>query len=173
MRRLTLLKCRRCCSLFSRLLLFPSVGQLSRFPLIYVSFVSPLRLSFWPAPGNMCWVLRRGHAATPVQPVFERRQGEDTRVPPWSLTWSDIKIQHELTNDSNETDLSGLTETELEYDNRCAVNGMWLERNECTLLHFIKHNGLRLNKCINVTAKHNWISKCSKYAQNYISGVRY
>ena len=45
--------------------------------------------------------------------------------------------------------------------------------NERTPHHSIKHDGLRLMKCINLTAKHNWITKCSKYAQNYISDVWY
>ena len=27
----------------------------------------------------------------------------------------------------------------------------------------MKHNGLRLKKCINSTAKHNWITKCSEW----------
>ena len=34
----------------------------------------------------------------------------------------------------------------------------------------MKHNGLRLKKCINSTAKHNWITKL---VQNYVSGVKY
>ena len=39
--------------------------------------------------------------------------------------------------------------------------------------HSIRHDGLRLKKCINLTAKHNWTIKCSKFAQNYISGDKY
>ena len=50
---------------------------------------------------------------------------------------------------------------------------MWFRGNERTLHHFIKHDGLRLEKCINVTEKHNLISECSVYAQNCISGDRY
>ena len=49
---------------------------------------------------------------------------------------------------------------------------MWLKGNERTLHHFTKHGG-GLEKCINVISKHNWITECSEYAQNYISGVRY
>ena len=50
---------------------------------------------------------------------------------------------------------------------------MWLKGNERTLHHFIKHDGLRLEKCINVTAKHNIITECSENAHNYNSGIRY
>ena len=50
---------------------------------------------------------------------------------------------------------------------------MWLKGNERTLHYFIKDDGLRLEKCFSVTAKHSLITKCLEYAQNYISGVRY
>ena len=56
---------------------------------------------------------------------------------------------------------------------RCVADRMWSKGNERTLHHFIKHDGLILEKCINVTAKHNLITKYSEYVQNYISGVRY
>ena len=50
---------------------------------------------------------------------------------------------------------------------------MWLKGNERTLHHFIRHDGLRIEKCINVTAKHNLAIKWSEYAQKCISGVRH
>ena len=50
---------------------------------------------------------------------------------------------------------------------------MWLKGNECTLYHFIKHCGFRFEKCINESAKHSVITKCSEYAHNYISGASY
>ena len=50
---------------------------------------------------------------------------------------------------------------------------MSLKGNERTPHHFMKHDGLRLEKCVNVTAKHNLITKCSEYAQNCIFGVNY
>ena len=56
---------------------------------------------------------------------------------------------------------------------RCVVHGMWLKGNECTLDHFIKHDGLRLQKYINLAAKRTWITKCSEYAQNLISEAWY
>ena len=37
---------------------------------------------------------------------------------------------------------------------RRVANRMWLKRDERTL-HFIKHYGLRLMKCINLTARHH------------------
>ena len=41
--------------------------------------------------------------------------------------------------------------------------------------HFItsKEWWFRFKKCINLTAKFNWITKCSNYAQNYIFKISY
>ena len=53
------------------------------------------------------------------------------------------------------------------------ITGFWLKGNERTPHHFIKHDVLRLERRINVTSKHNLITKCLKYAQNYIFGIVY